>query len=229
MSRQHVVTFYSIEDVKDHKKIGRSVERFCVRNNLVGTFFSTPQGINTTLSGKKFFLLDLINLLEEKFKLKIKDQTWSESKSNPFKRLKIKCRDKLLPLEGNFDPVENRGKHVDHLEWNQLIRNPDTIIIDVRNDYETELGTFPNALIPNMKNLTEFPDYIENNLSGDKKKNVEVKPMFVKDDGSLSKIIHRERFYDDFKREICFQINYLSLVLVFHGEMLMAMVMTMFL
>ena len=172
MSRQHVVTFYSIENIKDHKKIGRSVERFCLRNNLVGTFFSTPQGINTTLSGKKFFLLDLINLLENKFKLKVKDQTWSESKSNPYKRLKIKCRDKLLPLEGNFDPVENRGKHVDHLEWNQLIRNPDTVIIDVRNDYETELGTFPNALIPNMKNLTEFPDYIENNLSGDKKKNV---------------------------------------------------------
>ena len=57
MSRQHVVTFYSIENIKDHKKIGRSVERFCLRNNLVGTFFSTPQGINTTLSGKKFFLL----------------------------------------------------------------------------------------------------------------------------------------------------------------------------
>ena len=172
MSTKHVVTFYSIQSVKDHKKIGRTVERFCMRNNLVGTFFSTPQGINTTLSGKKIFLLDLINLLEDKFKLKIKDQTWSESKSNPFKRLKIKCKDKLLPLEGNFDPVENRGKHVDHLEWNQLIRNPETVIIDVRNDYETELGSFPNALIPDMKNLTEFPDFIENNLSGDKKKNI---------------------------------------------------------
>ena len=93
-------------------------------------------------------------------------------RDRPFKRLKIKCREKLLPLEGDFDPTETRGKHLNYSEWNSIISDPDTIVIDVRNDYETEIGTFKNSLIPNMKNLTEFPDFVENKLSKDKKKKI---------------------------------------------------------
>ena len=164
MTHNHVVTFYSIENLGDYKKVGRTVERFCLKKNIVGTFFSTKQGINTTLSGNKENLLSLISMLENKYNLDIKDQTWSLSKSLPFKRLKIKCRDRLLPLNGNFDPVESRGKHLNYLQWNKLISDPETIVLDVRNKYETEIGSFRNSLIPNMGNLTEFPDFIENNL-----------------------------------------------------------------
>ena len=72
-----VVTFYTIERVDDHIKLGRSVERFCVKNEIVGTFFSTPQGINTTLAGDKQSLKDLISLIESKFLIQISEQTWS--------------------------------------------------------------------------------------------------------------------------------------------------------
>ena len=172
MTYHDVVTFYSIEDLNDHEKVGRTVERFCLKKNIVGTFFSTKQGINTTLSGAKQDLLYLIHLLESKYNLNIKDQTWSLSQSLPFKRLKIKCRDKLLPLKGNFDPVVSRGKHLDYKQWNDLISDPETIILDVRNDYETEIGSFRNSLIPNMRNLTDFPDFVETNLQDDKNKKI---------------------------------------------------------
>ena len=168
MTSHHVITFYSIERIENNKKLGRVVERFCIKNKIVGTFFSTPQGVNTTLSGTKNSLELLIALLETKFKLKLKDQTWSQSASVPFKRLKIKCRENLLPLDGNFDPVESRGKHLNASEWNDLVLDPDTIIVDVRNDYESKIGTFKDSTIPNMKNFTEFPSFVENNLK-DKK------------------------------------------------------------
>ena len=164
MTSHHVITFYSIERIENNKKLGRVVERFCIKNKIVGTFFSTPQGVNTTLSGTKNSLELLIALLETKFKLKLKDQTWSQSASVPFKRLKIKCRENLLPLDGNFDPVESRGKHLNASEWNDLVLDPDTIIVDVRNDYESKIGTFKDSTIPNMKNFTEFPSFVENNL-----------------------------------------------------------------
>jgi UPF0176 protein len=64
------------------------------------------------------------------------------------------------------------GKHLNHSEWNSLILDPDTIVIDVRNDYETEIGSFKNSLIPNMKNLTEFPDFVESQLSNEKEKKI---------------------------------------------------------
>ena len=172
MADNHVVTFYSIEKIGDHKKVGRTVERHCIKNNIVGTFFSTPQGINTTLSGKKKALIELVSLLEKKFKLIIKDETWSSSNSLPFKRLKIKCRNRLLPLKGDFDPVNARGKHLNYQDWNKLIMDPNTIILDVRNNYETEIGTFKNSIIPKMNNLTEFPDFVDKELSETKKKKI---------------------------------------------------------
>ena len=172
MTAKHVVTFYSIEKIEDYLKVGRSVERFCTKRNIVGTFFSTSQGINTTLSGHKIDLEELISMLDTKFNFKLQDLTWSITKAEPFKRLKIKCREKLLPLEGDFDPTETSGKHLNYSEWNSIISDPDTIVIDVRNDYETEIGTFKNSLIPNMKNLTEFPDFVESQLSDDKEKKI---------------------------------------------------------
>ena len=172
MTSHHVITFYSIERIENNKKLGRVVERFCIKNKIVGTFFSTPQGVNTTLSGTKNSLEELIALLETKFRLKLKDQTWSQSASVPFKRLKIKCRENLLPLDGNFDPVESRGEHLNASEWNDLVLDPDTIIVDVRNDYESKIGTFKDSTIPNMKNFTEFPSFVENNLKDKKDKKI---------------------------------------------------------
>jgi UPF0176 protein len=172
MTSHHVITFYSIERIENNKKLGRVVERFCIKNKIVGTFFSTPQGVNTTLSGRKNSLEELLVLLETKFKLTLKDQTWSQSASVPFKRLKIKCRENLLPLDGNFDPVESRGKHLNASEWNDLVLEPDTIIVDVRNDYESKIGTFKDSTIPNMKNFTEFPSFVENNLKDKKDKKI---------------------------------------------------------
>ena len=172
MTSYHVITFYSIERIENNKKLGRVVERFCIKNKIVGTFFSTPQGVNTTLSGTKKPLEELIMLLENKFKLTLKDQTWSQSESVPFKRLKIKCRENLLPLDGNFDPVESRGKHLNASEWNDLVLDPDTIIVDVRNDYESNIGSFKDSTIPNMKNFTEFPSFVENNLKDKKDKKI---------------------------------------------------------
>ena len=172
MANHHVITFYSIEQIEDNKKLGRVIERFCIKNKIVGTFFSTPQGVNTTLSGTKNSLEELIKLLEKKFKLTLKDQTWSLSTSVPFKRLKIKCRENLLPLDGDFDPVESRGRHLNATEWNDLVLDPDTLVIDVRNDYETKIGTFQESTIPNMKNFTEFPSFVQNNLSDKKDKKI---------------------------------------------------------
>ena len=172
MADNHVVTFYSIEKIGDHKKVGRTVERHCIKNSIVGTFFSTPQGVNTTLSGKKKALIELVSLLEKKFKLTIKDETWSSSNSLQFKRFKIKCRNRLLPLKGDFDPVTSRGKHLNYQDWNKLITDPNTIILDVRNNYETEIGTFKNSIIPKMDNLTEFPHFVDKELSEIKKKKI---------------------------------------------------------
>ena len=170
MPKHHVVTFYQIEKIHDHEKLSRDVKRFAIKNSLLGTFFSTPQGINTTMSGDKEALEGLVQLLKSKFKLNLLSPKWSISQNKPFKRLRVRLKPRLLPLEGDFDPVLKRGEHLDAREWNILISDPETLIIDVRNDYETDIGTFKNSTIPNMKDFTEFPEFVDNEIPNNNKK-----------------------------------------------------------
>ena len=170
MPKHHVVTFYQIEKIHDHEKLSRDVKRFAIKNSLLGTFFSTPQGINTTMSGDKEALEGLVQLLKSKFKLNLLSPKWSISQNKPFKRLRVRLKPRLLPLEGDFDPVLKRGEHLDAREWNILISDPETLIIDVRNDYETDIGTFKNSTLPNMKDFTEFPEFVDNEIPNNNKK-----------------------------------------------------------
>ena len=167
----HVVTFYQIAYVKDPMKLSREVERISTKEGLSGTFFSTPQGVNATLCGSLEGLNQIVRLLQNLYVLNI-TPTWSVAKKNPFKRFKVKLKDKLLPLEGDFDPVISRGKHVSPDNWNELISDPDTTVVDVRNNYESNIGSFKNSLIPGTDNFIDFPDYVESNLDSVKNKKI---------------------------------------------------------
>jgi len=83
----HVVTFYEITYVKDAEKLGRDVERIATQENLSGTFFSTPQGVNATLSGSFEGLEKIIYLLQNSYSLNF-IPTWSDAKKLPFKRFR---------------------------------------------------------------------------------------------------------------------------------------------
>ena len=172
MPKYHVVSFYQIEKIMEHERLSRDVTRYATKNSLLGTFFSTPQGINTTMSGDREALEGLIRLLDSKFNLSVFNPKWSVSEDRPFKRLRVRLKPTLLPLEGEFDPILKRGKHLEATEWNTLISDPDTIVIDVRNDYETDIGTFKNSIIPNMKDFTEFPRFIDKGTVKNKKKKI---------------------------------------------------------
>jgi len=162
MDSFHVVTFYKIAYIDNFEKLGRAIERIGTKEKLSGTFFSTPQGVNATLSGSLLGLEKIIYLLNS-YDLDL-EPTWSETKKIPFKRLKVKLKEKLLPLDGDFDPVKRRGEHVEPSHWNKLITDPDILVIDVRNNYEANIGTFKNSIIPGMDNFIDFPDYVEENL-----------------------------------------------------------------
>jgi len=163
MSSVTIVTFYKVVSIKNVNKLKREVERVAFKENLSGTFFATPQGINTTLAGKRTNLEKVLILLEETFKITNIEPTWSESFKVPFKRLKVRIKDKLLPLEGGFDIFDLKGKEVTPNEWNHYLEDPKTIVLDVRNEYETRIGTFKNSVIPETKHFTDLPEYIQNN------------------------------------------------------------------
>ena len=156
-----ILALYKVIKIENFEHLWRDVERLAHKEGLLGTVFITSEGVNGTLSGKKESLDKLLYLIIDKYGLKLDAINWSKSSKPPFKRLKIKKRRNLLPFKDNLDLFKQRGTHVQPKDWNDLIQSEDTILIDVRNKYETDIGTFKNSIIPDTVNFVEFPNFIK--------------------------------------------------------------------
>ncbi|MDG2060447.1 MAG: rhodanese-related sulfurtransferase [SAR86 cluster bacterium] len=164
-----VITFYKIFFIKDVYKFSRSIERVATKENILGTFFVTPEGINTTLSGSANNLQNFLIFLENEHKIPSELAKWTKTASHPFKRLKVRIKDRLLPLEGDFQIIKKRGKHIAPEGWNELLQDPDVILLDVRNEYEISLGTFKTSINPMTSSFINFPEFLES-IKGFKEK-----------------------------------------------------------
>ncbi|WP_173238219.1 rhodanese-related sulfurtransferase [Legionella antarctica] len=98
-------------------------------------------------------------------------ETYDEK--NPFDKAKVKLRKEIVTMGiTNVDPTKSAGTYLNPDEWHEFIKDPDVILIDTRNDYEFELGTFKNAINPCTENFREFPEYVEKHLQDKKGKKI---------------------------------------------------------
>ena len=133
----------------------------CAETNRVrGTLLLAKEGINGTVAGSDAgieALLDYIRALPGCAGLE-----WKESRAAdmPFHRTKVRLKREIVTMgQPDLDPVDGVGTYVDPQEWNELISDPDTILIDTRNDYEVAIGTFEGAIDPQTKSFGEFPEW----------------------------------------------------------------------
>ena len=90
---------------------------------------------------------------------------FSHSETTPFKRLKVKLKKEIVTLGvEHIDPLSSVGTYVNPQDWNALISDPDVVLIDTRNNYEYEIGSFKGAINPSTETFREFPEYTKNNL-----------------------------------------------------------------
>ena len=145
--------------------------------NIKGTILIAQEGINGTISCDNLDnlhqALAYINSQADIGIINPKDIKFSISDFDPFRKLKVKARKEIVTFGlGNIDVINNTGVHVNAVEWNKLLEDPDTIVIDTRNDFEYKMGTFKNSVNPDTKTFRELPEFIENNLSNDKNKKI---------------------------------------------------------
>src|SRR5690606_2507622 len=91
----------------------------------------------------------------------------------PFYRMKVRIKKEIVTigLQG-VDPNEAVGTYVPPEKWNEIISDPETVVIDARNEYEVKIGTFKNAVNPHTESFRAFPDYVARNLDPQKQKKV---------------------------------------------------------
>jgi UPF0176 protein len=144
------------------KMLGVKGSVLLAEEGVNGTIAATPDAIEQALQSIRV-LCDLSEL-EPKF---------SEAPSPPFKRLKVRLKKEIVTI-GNVEanPNTHVGQYVEAKDWNDLISDPDVIIVDTRNDYEVQVGTFRNAIDPQTDKFSNFPKWVDSNLGAMKGKKI---------------------------------------------------------
>jgi len=137
----------------------------CNRHKIKGTILLAEEGINATIAGSKIGMGAILGYLREDPRLMDLKSRDSISSENPFYRMKVKLKKEIVTLGvPSVDPVKSVGKYVPPEQWNELISDPATLVVDTRNDYEVAIGSFVGALDPGTTNFREFPEFVEKNL-----------------------------------------------------------------
>ncbi len=134
-------------------------------NDLSGLLIFASEGINGTICADNNVIdivIDLIIKYADNRNLNIKVNF---SKKKVFKKLKIKIKKEIVTMGVHqINPSEHNGTYIKSADWNKLIKNQNTIVIDTRNHYEISIGTFQNSINPNTRNFSEFPKWVDDHL-----------------------------------------------------------------
>lgn len=159
-----VVSLYRFLDLKDPQSFRDELKLLCDEQGLLGTLLVATEGFNGTLAGSEDSIRTVMSWIREQFDIGEElDARWTDSIDAPFRRMRVKIKKEIVTL-GRPDilPHEGTGEHVDAARWNELIADPDVLVIDTRNHYEVEVGTFPGALDPGNDSFRQFPEFAKN-------------------------------------------------------------------
>lgn len=159
-----VAALYKFRRLDDLAVLKPALAAFCCTRGIKGTLLLAPEGINGTVAGTEQAIDDLIAELDRLVGRDGMELKFSEAATMPFYRMKVRLKREIVTMgvEG-LDPVLGAGAYVEPVDWNALISDPDTVVIDTRNDYEVALGTFPDAIDPGTSSFREFPAWVEAN------------------------------------------------------------------
>ncbi|GIU24276.1 rhodanese-related sulfurtransferase [Shewanella sp. MBTL60-007] len=173
MSKVVVCAMYKFVALPEFKALQAPLFRAMESSGIKGTLLLAKEGINGTIAGSQTAIDALLAWLGEQPGLDNIVYKLSFDEEMPFYRTKVKLKKEIVTMgiEG-IDPNKVVGTYVKPKDWNQLISDPEVILVDTRNDYEIQIGTFKNAVDPETATFREFPEYVKQNLDPAKHKKV---------------------------------------------------------
>jgi UPF0176 protein len=157
-----VAALYRFCRLDDFESLRAPLAAFCCGHGIKGTLLLAREGINGTVAGSAEAIAALIDRLQAIPQVAGLDVKYSSAREMPFHRMKVRLKREIVTMgvEG-FDPAASAGTYVEASDWNELISNPETLVIDTRNDYEVRLGTFSGAVDPGTRSFRDFPAWAE--------------------------------------------------------------------
>jgi UPF0176 protein len=165
MSQTVVCALYKFATLENFEDLRKPLLNAMLGNEVHGTLLLAQEGINGTIAGTRQGIDAVLAFLRSDPRLAALDSKESLTDEMPFKRTKVKLKKEIVTMgvEG-IDPKRVVGTYVEPEDWNVLISDPDVLLIDTRNDYEYQVGTFKNAINPKTDSFRQFPAYIADHV-----------------------------------------------------------------
>jgi UPF0176 protein len=164
-----VAALYQFVPLPDFREIKEPLHKLCLDHGIKGTLLLAHEGINGTVAGTEEGIDALMVELRDgplfRGRLDNLELKFSAASEMPFKRMKVRLKKEIVTLgDPQTDPLRRVGTYVSPAEWNRLLEEPGIVLLDTRNDFEVEMGTFAGAVDPRIKRFSEFKDFVKNEL-----------------------------------------------------------------
>lgn len=167
-----IAALYRFVRLDNFKELRQPLLRVMLDNQIRGTLLLAAEGINGTVAGEESAIGRLLDYLRQDDRLRDFDCKFSTDETMPFYRTRVKLKREIVTMGiEDIDPAKG-GNYVKPANWNALINDPEVTLIDTRNDYETAIGSFADAILPNTKTFRDFPAYVKENLDPRKHRKV---------------------------------------------------------
>ena len=161
MHNLFVYTFYRFKELKNINKIKVTFEKLLKKRKIKGTILIANEGINGSLSGSKEELNDIVKLIKSHLKIRKLDIKINKTYFFPFNRLKVRLKKEIVSLGiGKINVKKNTAKLIHPKDWNKIILNKKIRVLDIRNDFEIEIGKFQRSEKPSTTSFREIPKAI---------------------------------------------------------------------
>lgn len=156
-----VAALYHFTPLPDFASLQARLQEVCVNNGVKGTLLLASEGINGTIAGPDDGVRAVLDHLRSIPAFSGLEHKESRAADMPFNRMKVRLKKEIVTMGvEDIDPLKSVGAYVEPKDWNALISDPGTIVVDTRNDYEVAIGKFRGAVDPETKSFREFPDWV---------------------------------------------------------------------
>lgn len=161
-----VAAFYKFVALPDFRDLQKPMRDYFMQHNIRGSILLADEGINGTVAGEREAIDAVLAYLRADARFADLEHKESYCEAQPFGKMKVRLKREIVTLGvTGIDPTSKVGTYIAPQAWNDLIKQPDVVLVDTRNDYEVKIGTFQGALNPDIEAFGDFPQYVQANLN----------------------------------------------------------------
>jgi len=156
---------YKFVELPDFAELQAPLLACCEAHGVKGTLLLASEGINGTIAGRSADVHAVLAFLRQDPRLATLEHKEAYAAQMPFYRMKVRLKREIVTLGvPDLHPALMAGQYVKPQDWNQLLAEPNVVLVDTRNDYEVSIGTFQGAINPATQSFSELPSWVEREM-----------------------------------------------------------------